>query len=78
MNENEFLKELTDLMKLYRQQKRFTFKVLSEKTHLSAKYLNSLELGKHYPSISKYFSIIKALDIPNESLYKIISKYLNE
>lgn len=78
MDKVEFLKELTDLIKLYRQQNRLTFKTLSEKTNLSAKYLNSLELGKHDPSISNYFLIMKTLEIPTESLYKIISKYVHE
>ena len=78
MSENELLNELTDLIKLYRQQKRLTLKILSEKTHLSSKYLNSLELGKHNPSISKYLSIIKALEIPSEDLCKIISSYLHD
>lgn len=78
MTETEFLKELINLIKLNRQQKRLTFKELSEKTGLSTKYLNSLELGKHDPSISNYFRIIKVLEIPIESLYKIIYTHLNE
>ncbi|MFN8769452.1 MAG: helix-turn-helix transcriptional regulator [Neisseriaceae bacterium] len=76
MDKVEFLKELTNLIKLYRQQKRITFKSLSEKTNLSIKYLNSLELGKHDPSISNYFLIIKSLEIPTNEIYKILSNYI--
>lgn len=66
------LKELTDFIKLQRKHKRITLSELSKRTGFCTKYLNSLELGKHDPSITSYLTIAKALEINPEELYSII------
>lgn len=75
MNENEFLKELTNLLFLYRKKRNYTINYLAKETGYDAKFIRNLELGKHSTQINNYFKIAKQLAIPIDEITKIISKY---
>ena len=78
MDEKEFIKELSNLLFIYRKTNNITLAKLSNLVGIESKFLNRLEHGKHDTLVSNYFKIAKNLNIPIEEISRIIALYFRQ
>ncbi len=55
-------------LKQFRQEKGWSLQELSDRSHISASYLNEIEKGKKYPKTDKIFELSRALDVEYDEL----------
>lgn len=78
MTEIDFLKELSNMIFIYRKKKNRTLEEICSITGNNTKYLRALELGKNDPQITSYFKIAKELGVPYGDIEKVISNYFKQ
>ncbi len=71
MNEKEILITIGNNIRAERNRIRLSQEDLAEKVSLSEKHISKIERGKSNAKITTIISIMKALDIPFEALYKL-------
>ena len=59
-------------IKIERQRKKLSQAKLAEMSNVSMESIQKIENGRQTPSVFVFFSILKALDVPIEAIYKDI------
>jgi len=63
------MEKLGSIIKSARTEKQLTQKSLAERLSITPHYLMSIENGKHIPSCDLLYKIIRALEIPADSIF---------